>query len=78
MATDRPESLHEIEPRVARITPEVIREFPLEIGTVTRVVDGDTYGVQLNRDGDTVRIRLTWADAPEADQPFGTEAIQWA
>lgn len=78
LVPDTPKSLADVGPEVAKITPEVIREFPLEIGTVTRVVDGDTYDVQLDRTGETVRVRLAWADAPESDQSFGPEATQWA
>lgn len=68
----------EIVPGGMAATPEVIREFPLEIGTVTRVIDGDTYDVQLDRTGDVVRVRLVWVDTPETNQPFGAEATQWA
>ena len=73
-----PEALSEIALGVTAVTPEVIREFPLEIGTVTRVIDGDTYDVQLDRTGDVVRGRLAWVDTPETNQPFGAEATQWA
>lgn len=73
-----PDSAPEIAPGVAAVTPEAVREFPLEIGTVTRIVDGDTFDVQLDRTGSTVRVRLAWVDAPETDQPFGSQATEWA
>ena len=40
---------------------------------IDRVVDGDTVAVVSN-DGETARIRLADIDAPERDQPWGTEA----
>ena len=52
--------------------------FPLALGSVQRVIDGDTYDVVLDENGELVRIRLAWVDAPESDQPFGPEATGWA
>lgn len=52
--------------------------FPLEIGRVERVIDGDTYDVVLERTGEPVRVRLAWVDAPESAQAFGEAATQWA
>ena len=54
------------------------RPFPLEIGIVEGVIDGDTYEVRLERSGEQVRVRLAWMDAPEPEQPFGREATEWA
>lgn len=45
---------------------------PVLVGRVTRVVDGDTLEVALQRD--TIRVRLSGADAPEHDQPWGPQA----
>ena len=45
---------------------------PLLVGRVTRVVDGDTIDVALSRD--PIRVRLSGADAPEHDQPWGPQA----
>ena len=75
---DTPSPLPEFAPGVTAVSPEAIQEFPLEIGTVSRVIDGDTYDVHLDRTGSTMRVRLAWVDAPETDQPFGIEATQWA
>lgn len=52
--------------------------FPLEIGFVERVIDGDTYAVRLDRTGALEQVRLAWIDTPESDQPFGAEATTWA
>lgn len=73
----RPES---IEPNacVGRVSEESERPFPLEIGIVERVVDGDTFDVKLERTGRQVRVGLAWMDAPELGQPFGAEATEWA
>lgn len=45
---------------------------PVLIGTVTRVVDGDTLVVQLS--SGPIRVRLYGIDAPEHNQPGGREA----
>jgi endonuclease YncB( thermonuclease family) len=57
---------------------EKAQPFPLEIGIVARVIDGDTYDVKLERTGQPARVRLAWIDAPEPEQPFGPEATVWA
>ena len=45
---------------------------PVLVGRVTRVVDGDTIYVSLSRG--PIRVRLSGADAPEHDQPWGPQA----
>ena len=45
---------------------------PVLVGRVTRVVDGDTIDVALP--SDSIRVRLSGADAPEHDQPWGPQA----
>lgn len=60
------------------VAVETARPFPLEIGIVERVIDGDTYDVRLDRTGEEARVRLAWMDAPERAQPFGAEATHWA
>jgi micrococcal nuclease len=45
---------------------------PVLVGTVTRVIDGDTIAVQLS--SGTVRVRLYGIDAPEHNQQGGSEA----
>lgn len=45
---------------------------PVLVGTVTRVVDGDTLVVQLTSGG--IRVRLYGIDAPEHNQRGGREA----
>jgi endonuclease YncB( thermonuclease family) len=80
-------TLTTLEERPAAIQPnagagpvavEIARPFPLEIGIVERVIDGDTYEVKLERTGEQARVRLAWMDAPEPEQPFGQQATQWA
>lgn len=55
-----------------------VQPFPLEIGIVERVIDGDTYAIRLDRTESVERVRLAWLDAPERGQPFGDEASEWA
>jgi micrococcal nuclease len=43
---------------------------------VTRVVDGDTYIVQLES-GKKERVRIFGIDTPEYDQPYGDSATIW-
>jgi micrococcal nuclease len=45
---------------------------PVLIGTVTRVIDGDTIVVQLS--SGAVRVRLYGIDAPEHNQQGGSES----
>ena len=45
---------------------------PVLVGRVTRVVDGDTVDVALP--SSEIRVRLSGADAPEHDQPWGPQA----
>lgn len=42
---------------------------------VVRIIDGDTIHVR-DTTGETHRIRLAMIDAPEREQPFGTEATK--
>jgi endonuclease YncB( thermonuclease family) len=45
---------------------------PLLVGTVLRVIDGDTIEVQLS--SGPIRVRLNSIDTPEKNQPWGPEA----
>jgi endonuclease YncB( thermonuclease family) len=45
---------------------------PVLVGTVSRVVDGDTIKVELS--SGPVEVRLDSIDTPERNQPWGTEA----
>ncbi len=54
------------------------RQLPLELGTVERIIDGDTYEIRLDRTNGLARVRLAWLDAPEQAQPYGMEATTWA
>lgn len=53
-------------------------QLPLELGTVERIIDGDTYEIRLDRTNGLARVRLAWLDAPEQAQPYGMEATTWA
>jgi len=44
-------------------------------GRVTRVIDGDTFDVLLSTG--RIRVRLQGVDAPEHDQPGGSESSLW-
>lgn len=44
------------------------------LGRVTSVADGDTLTVQVA--GQPIKVRLAGIDAPERDQPFGTQSRQ--
>ena len=44
------------------------------VGTVTRVVDGDTLKVQL--ESGPITVRLDSIDTPEHDQPWGPQAAE--
>jgi endonuclease YncB( thermonuclease family) len=46
--------------------------LPVLVGTVTKIVDGDTIDVQLT--SGPIRVRLHGIDTPERGQPGGREA----
>jgi endonuclease YncB( thermonuclease family) len=46
--------------------------FPVLVGTVTKIVDGDTIDVQLS--SGPIRVRLHGVDTPERGQPWGKES----
>jgi len=46
------------------------------VGTVVRVLDGDTLDVMFSTDN-VVRVRLAGIDAPEKRQPYGKETQQY-
>jgi endonuclease YncB( thermonuclease family) len=45
-----------------------------EVGRVTRVIDGDTIDVDL--DGEIVRVRYLGANTPERDEPCYSDAVR--
>jgi micrococcal nuclease len=45
-----------------------VGQLPVVVGTVTRVVDGDTIDVQLS--SGPIRVRLHGVDTPERGQPY--------
>jgi len=47
-------------------------QSPVLVGTVTKIVDGDTIDVQLS--SGPIRVRLHGIDTPERGQPWGKEA----
>ncbi len=46
--------------------------LPVLVGTVTKIVDGDTIDVQLS--SGPIRVRLHGVDTPERGQPWGKES----
>lgn len=48
------------------------QETPVLVGTVTKIVDGDTIDVQLS--SGPIRVRLHGVDTPERGQPWGKES----
>jgi len=52
--------------------PQASDRSPVLVGTVTKVVDGDTIDVQLS--SGPIRVRLHGVDTPERGQPGGKEA----
>jgi endonuclease YncB( thermonuclease family) len=61
------------QPTASRPSPTDASDLVL-VGTVTRIVDGDTIDVQL--DSGPIRVRLDSIDAPERRQPWGAEATR--
>lgn len=47
-------------------------QLPVLVGTVSKIVDGDTIDVQLS--SGPIRVRFHGIDTPERGQPWGTEA----
>jgi len=47
------------------------------VGTVTRIVDGDTLWLKTAADEQAVVVRIEGIDAPESCQPGGKEASAW-
>lgn len=62
-------------PRPAEALPRPRAESSFQ-GKVTRILDGDTVEVLVNRR--PIRLRLAGIDCPEKGQPFGTRAKQEA
>mgnify|MGYP000695748893 CR=1 FL=1 len=55
------------------VEPEKAEEEKTEeIGKVTRVIDGDTFEIEL--DGKLYKVRLIGVNAPEKGQPFADKA----
>lgn len=52
--------------------PVAAQDLPVLVGTVTKVVDGDTVDVQLS--SGPIRVRLHGVDTPERGQPWGKES----
>lgn len=53
-------------------TTALSQESPVLVGTVIKIVDGDTIDVQLS--SGPIRVRLHGVDTPERGQPGGKEA----
>jgi endonuclease YncB( thermonuclease family) len=62
-------------PAKPEIVVKEVKVSELLIGTVDRVIDGDSLIIRYD-DGKTEEIRVAGIDAPELDQPYGTEAKQ--
>lgn len=52
--------------------PVAAQDLPVLVGTVTKIVDGDTIDVQLS--SGPIRVRLHGVDTPERGQPWGKES----
>jgi endonuclease YncB( thermonuclease family) len=50
----------------------IAQESPVLVGSVSRVIDGDTIDVQLS--SGPITVRLGSIDAPESNQPWGEQA----
>jgi len=48
---------------------------PVLVGTVTKVIDGDTIDVKLT--SGPIRVRFHAVDTPERGQPWGDESTAW-
>lgn len=46
-------------------------------GTITRIVDVDTYWITKSGGKETVKVRVRWIDGPEKKQAYGKEAIEF-
>ncbi len=70
------------EDSASRLSHTVMQEEQTVTGTVTYVVDGDTFDVKLSN-GEEERVRMTLVDTPETKhprlgvQPFGQEAAAY-
>ncbi len=51
------------------------QDSPVLVGTVTKVIDGDTIDVQLA--SGPIRVRLHGIDTPERGQPWEDESTAW-
>lgn len=51
------------------------QDSPVLVGTVTKVVDGDTIDVKLT--SGPIRVRFHAIDTPERGQPWGNESTAW-
>ena len=60
---------------IASIVSAQARPCSTYTAHVVRIIDGDTIHVR-DITGETHRIRLAMIDAPEREQPFGTEATK--
>lgn len=52
--------------------PALGQDLPVLVGTVTKIVDGDTIDVKLT--SGPIRVRLHGVDTPERGQPWGKES----
>lgn len=57
---------------ISLVLAAVGQDNPVLVGTVTKVIDGDTIKVQLS--SGPITVRFDSIDAPERDQPWGEQA----
>lgn len=51
------------------------QDSPVLVGTVTKIIDGDTIDVKLS--SGPIRVRFHGIDTPERGQPWEDESTAW-
>lgn len=48
-----------------------------QVGTVVKIIDGDTYYIRLDKQNQTIKARLARVDCPEWDTKYGRIATNY-